>query len=83
MLFKPTEWNDRPPSHKKMPDGSWFVTRNVEPFERDGVTFYRGESAYMSATEFAAYVGAKEAESRRESDIIDDYTLALIEEGVL
>ena len=36
-----------------------------------------GEDAY------AAYAGAREAEARREADVIDDYTLALIEEGVL
>jgi hypothetical protein len=37
----------------------------------------------MSEAAYAAYLGAQEAEAKREAAVIDDYTLSLIEGGVI
>lgn len=81
--FKIAEWNSKPPEVQRLRHGGVRVTRNVEAVERDDETVWRGECAIMSDAAYAAYVGAREVEQRRESEVIDDYTLALIEEGVL
>ena len=81
--FKLAEWNAKPPAVHPIKGGMVRVTRKVESFERDGVAMWRGECAVMTEAAYAAYVGAQEAEAKREAAVIDDYTLALIEEGVL
>ncbi len=81
--FKMAEWNERPPAVQPVKGGLVRVSRKVEPVERDGVTVWRGEFAVMSEAAYAAYMGAQEAEAKREAEVIDDYTLSLIEEGVL
>lgn len=81
--FKLAEWNMKPPRVEALKGKMVRVTRKVEAVERDGVTVWRGEAAIMSETQYAAYVGAQEAAARREAEVIDDYTLQLIEEGVI
>lgn len=87
--FRFAEWDRKPPAAEVLKDGSIRITRNVDEFERiseDGgapTIVYRGEVAIMSEAAYAAYIGAMEVEAKRESDVIDDYTLALIDEGVL
>ena len=82
-MFKRTESATRPRDVEPLKYGNVRVNRNVEATERDGATVYVYESAIMTYAAYAAYVGAQEAEARREAAVIDDYTLALIEEGVL
>ena len=81
--FKLVEWNAKPPAIQPIKGGKVRVTRKVESFERDGVTMWRGECAVMSEAAYAAYVGAMEVAERREAEIIDDYTMSLIEGGVI
>lgn len=81
--FKVAEWNERPPAVQPVKGGMVRVSRKVEPVERDGVTVWRGEYAVMSEAAYAAYLGAQEAEARREAAVIDDYTMSLIEGGVI
>lgn len=81
--FKLAEWNAKPPAVHPTKGGMVRVTRKVEAFERDGVTMWRGECAVMSEAAYAAYMGAQEAAERREAEIIDDYTMSLIEGGVI
>lgn len=81
--FKQAEWNAKPPAVHPIKGGMVRVTRKVESFERDGVTMWRGECAVMSEAAYAAYMGAQEAAERREAEIIDDYTMSLIEGGVI
>lgn len=81
--FKVAEWNERPPAVQPVKGGMVRVSRKVEPVERDGVTVWRGEYAVMSEAAYAAYLGAQEAAERREAEIIDDYTMSLIEGGVI
>ena len=82
-IFKRAEWNEKPPAVMRTRRGEFRVTRGVVETERDGATIWAGETATMTEAAYAAYVGAQEAEARREAAVIDDYTLALIEEGVL
>ena len=81
--FKKAEWNAKPPAVQPVKGGMVRVSRKVEPVERDGVTVWRGEYAVMSEAAYAAYLGAQEAEAKREAAVIDDYTLSLIEGGVI
>ena len=81
--FKATEWNTKPPSAQPIKGGMVRVARKVESFEREGTTLYKGECAIMSEAAYAAYVGAMEVAERREAEIIDDYTMSLIEGGVI
>ena len=82
-MFKLTESATRPREVEPLKYGNVRVNRNVEEVERDGTTVFVYESAVMTEAAYAAYAGAKEAEAKREAAVIDDYTLALIEEGVL
>lgn len=81
--FKIAEWNSKPPEVQRLRHGGVRVTRNVEAVERDGETVWRGECAIMSDAAYAAYLGAQEAEAKREAAVIDDYTMSLIEGGVI
>lgn len=82
-MFEYTEWGALPPNVRKIVGSRVIVSRNVRAEERDRRTVYVGESAVMSESAYAAYVGAKEVETRRENDVIDEYTLDLIEKGIL
>ena len=82
-LVTRAEWNEQPPAVMRTRRGEVRVTRGGVETERDGATVWTGETATMTEAAYAAYVGAQEAEARREAAVIDDYTLALIEEGVL
>ena len=82
-MFTRTESATRPREVEPLKYGNVRVNRNVEEVERDGTTVFVYESAVMTEAAYAAYAGAKETEAKREAAVIDDYTLALIEEGVL
>lgn len=82
-MFVISEANSMPPEIENLKYGNVRVNRNWERFERDGQTVYRGETAVMSAAQYAAYVGAKEVAARREQEIVDETVLNLIEEGSL
>lgn len=86
-LYKQAESLYRPKTTEAISDGRFFVRRNIKQKERteDGntIVFYVYEEAVMSAAEYAAFIAVSEAESKRESAIIDEYTLALIEQGVI
>ena len=83
MIFKKAEANEMPQAVELLKYGKVRVNRNVKTETRDGETVYVYETAVMSEAAYAAYAGAQEAEAKREAAIIDDYTLALIKEGVL
>ena len=83
MIFKKAEANEKPRAVEPLKYGRVRVNRNVKTETRDGATVYVYETATMTEAAYTAYVGAQEAEAKREAAVIDDYTLALIEEGVL
>lgn len=88
IIFRLAEWTERPPEAAETKSGV-RVTRNVREETRtdaesgEAHTVYVGEFAVMSEAAYAAYAGAREAEVKREADVIDDYTLSLIEGGVI
>lgn len=41
------------------------------------------DEAFLTSEEYQAYLIAEAVQLRHENDIIDDYTMQLIEEGVL
>lgn len=83
MNFQYCEWNQPPKSVEQIKGNRVIVTRSVTEAERDGEKVYIGESAIMSETAYAAYVGAKEVAAKREQEIVDETILNLIEEGSL
>lgn len=87
-MFKKVIWNERPRAVTKLADGRYRVTRKVELVSDTDETgtvheSYYGEEAIMSEAAYAAYVGAMEVAERREQEIIDDYTMELINGGVI
>lgn len=87
-LFRKSESDFRPQTTEAISDGRFFVRRNIVQKERTDangqtVVFYAYEEAVMSPAEYAAFVAVSECESKRESAIIDEYTLTLIEQGVI
>ena len=80
-MFKRAEANEMPRAVEPLKYGRVRVNRNVKMETRDGATVYVYESAVMSESAYAAYVGAKEVAQKREQEIADETILALIEEG--
>ena len=88
--FKKATWSAKPPDAQAIDGGRVIVARNVERVEMaaedgSGETYciWQGESAIMSTEAYGAYLGALEAERKREQEIADETVLALIEEGSL
>lgn len=88
MLFKKSESRVMPAESEAITGGRYLVRENIKTEERecsDGqkITVYVYEEAVMTNAEYAAYAAVKEMEAKREADIVDEYTLNLIEEGVI
>lgn len=73
------------------PDGVYVRKNITEVTTEQGTTLYNYDEAFMSRSEYEAYKQAqyesvvsdslKDFTVRRESEIIDDYTMKLVEEG--
>lgn len=88
MQYTKSESNIRPAEVEVITGGRFIIRQNIEEETRtnqDGVeyVYYSYEEAVVSEAEYAAYATARNIESRRENTIIDEYTLQLINEGVL
>ena len=83
MEFVKSEANSTPKAVEKLKYGNVRVNRNIAAEERDGQTVYTYETAIMTETQYAAYLGAQEVALKREQEIQDETVLALIEEGSL
>lgn len=92
VQFVKAEWNEKPPAVEPLKGGLVRVNRNLVEETReaeDGSThsMWVGETLVMKEEAYFAYAGANEAEARRErvvaEEAIDEYTLALINEGVI
>lgn len=84
MLWQKCESNTRPEEVTELKDGRVIATRNiVESTTADGGKKYDYEYKVMSELEYAVTAAVNEKESKRESEIVDEYTMKLIEEGVL
>lgn len=84
MFWQKCESNTRPEEITELKDGRVIAARNiVESTTDDGSKKYDYEYKVMSELEYAVTAAVNEKESKRESEIVDEYTMKLIEEGVL
>lgn len=66
-----------------------YLRKNIVEVERPGsddtspVKMFEYDEAFLSPGEYQTYLIAEAVQLRHENDIIDDYTMQLIEEGVL
>lgn len=84
MLWQKTESNTKPELVTELKDGRVIVTRNITESETEsGNKKYDYEYKVMSEVEYAVTEAVDARESKREAEIVDEYTMKLIEEGVL
>lgn len=88
MLFNQSESNVRPQEVEAITGGRYLIREHIEEKTRtneDGTTntYFVYFEAVASEAEFAAYATAQAIKIRHEEEIIDDYTMQLIDEGVL
>lgn len=88
MQFRKSESKIKPEEVQELSAGRYLVRKNIKEAERIDIngeitTVWTYDEAIASAVEYAAYAAASAIESRRESEIVDEYTLQLINEGVL
>lgn len=84
MLWKLAEANETPMELQTLPDGRIIVRRNITSrTTEEGNTVYNYEERVMQQLEYAVVEAVETKESKREAEIVDEYTLKLIEEGVL
>ena len=84
MEWLKSESDRRPLETEQLKDGRYYVRRNItertREVEKDTIKiFYQYEEAICNVAEMTLYF----AELKRESEIVDEYTLSLIEQGVL
>lgn len=83
-MWRAAESNTKPETAIALSDGRVLVRRNItEKQTEEGNSAYRYEERIMSAVEYGTREAVQDMELKREAEIIDDYTMELIEEGVL
>lgn len=83
-MWRYAESNEQPATVQELSGGRVLVRRNITTREtEEGNTIYQYEERVMSAVEYGTREAVQDMELKREAEIIDDYTLELIEEGVL
>ena len=88
MKYVQTESRVQPKETEQISGSRYLVRQNIKQESRtddNGAAFilWIYDEAVMSEAEFAAYQAVNSFEATREADIIDDYTMQLIEEGTL
>ena len=83
-MWRAAESNTKPEAAIALSDGRVLVRRNItEKRTEEGNTIYQYEERIMSTVEYGTREAVNDMELKREAEIIDDYTLELIEKGVL
>lgn len=83
-MWRTAESNTKPAAAETLSDGRVLVRRNITSKQtEEGNTVYQYEERIMSEVEYGTREAVNEMELKRETEIIDDYTLELITEGVL
>lgn len=83
-MWRTAESNTEPAVAETLSNGRVLVRRNITSKKTtEGNTVYQYEERIMSAVEYGTREAVNDMELKREAEIIDDYTLELIEEGVL
>lgn len=88
MQFTQSESKTRPLEVEEITGDRFFVRKDIEEIEETDnegnvSTSYTYQEAVVTAPEYAAWAAVEAFASRREAEIIDEYTLKLIDEGVL
>lgn len=88
MQYKRAESRVCPAEIEQTTGGRYFVRKNITKESRtdqEGAAFdlWVYDEAVVSEIEYAAFAAVEVAEMKRENEIVDEYTLQLIEEGVL
>lgn len=88
MEYRRAESRVCPAAVEQTTGGRYFVRKNITKESRtdnEGAAFdlWVYDEAIMSEVEYAAFAAIEAVEVKRESEIVDEYTLQLIEEGVL
>lgn len=75
---------EKPLEAEKTVDGRYIIRRNIkEEVSGDGEKSYSCEECIATNSEYLLIQRIDEIELKREADIVEEYTLQLIEEGVL
>ena len=75
---------EKPLEAEKTVDGRYIIRRNIkEEVSGDGKKSYSCEECIVTNSEYLLIQRIDEIELKREADIVEEYTLQLIEEGVL
>lgn len=83
-MWRTAESNTKPAAAETLSGGRVLVRRNITSKQtEEGNTVYQYEERIMSEVEYGTREAVNEMELKRETEIIDDYTLELITEGVL
>lgn len=88
MQYRRAESRVCPAEVEQTTGGRYFVRKNIIKESRtdnEGAAFdlWTYDEAVVSEVEYAAMAAVKAAELKRENEIVDEYTLQLIDEGVL
>lgn len=76
--------NEKPLNYEKLSGDRYLVRKNIiEQENEEGNKFYEYEERIVTSIELTIIECFNQLEVKRESEIIDDYTMQLIEEGVI
>lgn len=88
MQFTKSESQNRPREVEAISGDRFFVRKDIKEIHKTDdegniSVAYQYDEAVVTAPEYAAFAAVAAVESRREAEIIDEYTLKLIDEGVI
>ena len=84
MEWRKAEGNNNPNEPLVLSGNRYLIYRNIEEKTNDeGVIYYTYEEKIVSDIELTILEGFNNLEIKREAEIIDDYTMQLINEGVI
>lgn len=82
-MWRKAESNEQPLEAQELSGGRVLIRKNItERNTEDGVV-WEYEERIMSSVEYGTREAVYDMQLKREAEIIDDYTMELIEEGVL
>lgn len=84
MEWRKAEGNNKPNEPLVLSGNRYLIYRNIEEKTNDeGVIYYTYEEKIVSDIELTILEEFNNLEIKREAEIIDDYTMQLINEGVI
>ena len=83
MEFKLAESRVYPKEIEETRNGMFYIRKNIREEIREDLPMYIYDEALVSANEYIIYIATQEIDEKKQEEIIDNYTLQLIEEGIL